>query len=154
MEEKVIRTLNVYYYGVMVLSLLALTIMYYAFSHGWFQPIDTLSGLGVAIQYIIIIDALVTIPAGLYCFNRLCRPLRSMENKEEQLARYRKYATWRIILVSNAMPLGIVAFYLMGGYRSMLWVAAIAAVAWYFTKPTLGKLEAELAPEEPNQENY
>jgi hypothetical protein len=36
----------------------------------------------------------------------------------------------------------------------MLWVAAIAAVAWYFTKPTLGKMEQEMQPEDPNMPTY
>ena len=52
------------------------------------------------------------------------------------------------------MPLGIFAYYWMGCYQSMLWVAAIAAVAWYFTKPTLGKLEQEMKPEDPNIPTY
>ena len=52
------------------------------------------------------------------------------------------------------MPLGIFAFYWLGGYRSMLWVAAIAAIAWYFTKPTIGKLEQEMSPKDENQETY
>lgn len=154
MEEKVIKTLNWYYYGVMVLSLIALTIMYYAFSHGLYLPIDKMSALGQAIQYVIIIDALLTIPGGLYGFKRLCDPLRGMENKEEQALRYRKYAALRILVVSNSMPLGIIAFYLLGGYKSMLWIAAIAAIAWYFTKPTLRKMELELEKKDTDEETY
>jgi hypothetical protein len=52
------------------------------------------------------------------------------------------------------MPLGIVAFYWLGAYKSMLWVAAIAAIAWYFAKPSEGKMEAELTPKQHNEENY
>lgn len=148
MEQKVIRYLNWFYYGMMVLSLIVLTIMYFSFSRRLFLPLDRFSTLGIVLQYIVIFDALITIPGGLYAFKKLCEKLQPMEDKEEQLRRYRKYAAWRIVLVSNAMPLGIVAFYLFGAYSSMLWVAAVAAIAWYFTKPTLRKLEMELEPKD------
>lgn len=143
--EKIVKTLNWYYYGIMVVSLLALTVMYYAFSHGLYEPLDCQSQLGVMIQYIIIFDALITIPGGLYLIKW---------RKPDTLEKYRTLAIVRILSVSNAMPLGIIAFYWMGGYRSMLWVAAIAAIAWYFTKPTLGKIEKEMKPEDPNMPTY
>ncbi|MBO6306093.1 MAG: hypothetical protein J6M55_01165 [Paludibacteraceae bacterium] len=145
MEEQIIRKLNLYYYGVMILSLIALTAMYYAFSHGLYEPLDRFSQLGMAVQYIVIFDALITIPLGLYLVKW---------RKPEKPEQYGKIAAWRILLVSNAMPLGIIAFYWMGGYRSMLWVAAVAAVAWYFTKPTLAKMEQEMKPADPNEETY
>ena len=143
--EQIVRKLNWFYYGEMILSLIALTVMYYAFSKGLYQPLDQLSRTGVILQYIIIFDALITIPLGLYLV-KLFKP----ETEEK----YFKLAAARIVLVSNSMPLGIVAFYIFGGYRSMLWVAAIAAIAWYFTKPTIGKMEQEMKPEDPNEEKY
>lgn len=145
MEEKIIRQLNGWYYGFMGASLVALTAMYYAFSKGLYMPLDRMSQMGVIVQYVIIFDALITIPLGLYLI-KLFKP--------QTLERYRSLATWRIILVSNSMPLGIIAFYWMGGYRSMLWVAAIAAIAWYFTKPTLGKMEQEMNQSTNNEETY
>jgi hypothetical protein len=36
----------------------------------------------------------------------------------------------------------------MGAYKSMLWVAAIGAIGWYFTKPTERKMQLELSPSE------
>lgn len=145
MEEKIIKQLNGWYYGFMGASLVALTAMYYAFSKGLYMPLDRMSQMGVIVQYVIIFDALITIPLGLYLI-KLFKP--------QTLERYRSFATWRIILVSNSMPLGIIAFYWMGGYRSMLWVAAIAAIAWYFTKPTLGKLDQEMNQSTNNEETY
>jgi hypothetical protein len=52
------------------------------------------------------------------------------------------------------MILGIAAFYLMGAYQSMLWITAVSAIGWYFTKPSEAKLQAELLPKDSNQENY
>ncbi len=154
MEQKIIRTLNVYYYGMMVLTLLSGTLAYFLIMKEYVQAIDSLSALGQAIQYIVIIDALITIPLGLYFCKKQCAKLITFENKEEQLLGYKKAATVRILLVSNTMVFAIAAFYLMGAYQSMLWVAAVSAIGWYFSKPSLRKMELELQPKDPNQENY
>lgn len=154
MEQKIIRTLNVYYYGIMALTLLAGTLAYFLIMKEYVQAIDSLSTLGQAIQYIVIFDALLTIPLGLYLCKKQCSKLAELADSSEQLKGYQKAATVRILLVSNAMVLGIVAFYLMGGYQSMLWVAAVAAIGWYFTKPSQRKMELELQPKDPNQEQY
>ena len=143
--EQTVRKLNWIYYSQMVIALIVLTAMYFAFSKELYEPLDPQSSMGIGVQYFIIIDALISIPLGLYLI-KLFKP--ATEN------RYFKLAGARILLASNAMPLGIAAFYWMGGYRSMLWVAAIAAIAWYFTKPTVGKAESEMAPEDPNEEKY
>lgn len=143
--EQVVRKLNWIYYGQMVIALIVLTAMYYAFSKGLYEPLDRMSRTGMTLQYIIIIDALITIPLGLYLIKWL---------KPQTEKHYFKWAGTRILLVSNSMPLGIFAYYAMGCYQSMLWVAAISAVAWYFTKPTLGKMEQEMKFGDKNEETY
>jgi hypothetical protein len=117
-------------------------------------PIDSLSSLGQVIQYLVIFDALITIPLGLFICKKQCTKLSSIENEEEKLVGYNKSARMRILLVSNTMVFAIAAFYLMGAYQSMLWVAAVSAIGWYFSKPSLRKMELELQPKDPNQENY
>lgn len=154
MEQKIIRTLNVYYYGIMVLTLLAGTLAYFLIMKDYVQPIDSLSTLGQGIQYVVIFDALVTIPLGLYLCKKQCTKLSVLDNEEEKLQGYKKAASLRILLVSNTMVFAIAAFYLMGAYQSMLWVAAVSAIGWYFTKPSERKMELELQPKDPNQEQY
>ena len=154
MEQKIIRTLNLYYYGIMALTLLAGTLAYFLITKDYVQPIDSLSALGQAIQYIVIFDALVTIPLGLYLCKKQCTKLSMLDNDEEKLQGYKKAASLRILLVSNTMVFAIAAFYLMGAYQSMLWVAAVSAIGWYFTKPSERKMELELQPNDPNQEQY
>ena len=154
MEQKITRTLNVYYYGMMALTLLAGTLAYFLIMKDYVQPIDSLSVLGQTIQYIVIFDALITIPLGLYLCKKQCTKLSTLDNHEVKLLGYQKAATLRILLVSNTMVFAIAAFYLMGAYQSMLWVAAVAAIGWYFTKPSERKMELELQPKDPNQENY
>lgn len=154
MEQKIIRILNVYYYGIMALTLLAGTLAYFLIMKDYVQPIDSLSTLGQAIQYIVIFDALITIPLGLYLCKKQCTKLSTLDNHEEQLLGYKKAASLRILLVGNTMVFAIAAFYLMGAYQSMLWVAAVAAIGWYFSKPSERKMELELQPKDPNQEQY
>ena len=154
MEQKIIRTLNVYYYGIMVLTLLAGTLAYFLIMKDYVQPIDSLSTLGQAIQYVVIFDALVTIPLGLYLCKKQCTKLSTLDNEEEKLQGYKKAASLRILLVGNTMVFAIAAFYLMGAYQSMLWVAAVSAIGWYFTKPSERKMELELQPKDPTQEQY
>ena len=154
MEQKIIRTLNVYYYGIMALTLLAGTLAYFLIMKDYVQPIDSLSVLGQTIQYIVIFDALITIPLGLYLCKKQCTKLSQLDNEEEKKQGYKKAASLRIVLVSNTMVFAIAAFYLMGAYQSMLWVAAVSAIGWYFTKPSERKMELELQPKDPTQEQY
>lgn len=154
MKQKSIRTLNAYYYAMMVLTLLSGTLSYFLIVKGYVLPIDSLSTLGQVIQYLVIFDALITIPLGLFICKKQCTKLSTIENEEEKLLGYKKAAIMRIVLVSNTMVFAIAAFYLMGAYQSMLWVAAVSAIGWYFSKPSLRKMELELQPKDPNQENY
>ena len=50
--------------------------------------------------------------------------------------------------------MNIAFFYLLGTHRPMMWLAGMSAIAWYFTKPTLAKMEQEMKPEDPNEEKY
>ncbi len=154
MEQKIIRTLNLYYYGIMVLTLLAGTLAYFLIMKEYVVPINSLSPLGQTIQHIVIFDALLTIPLGLYLCKKQCHKLSVLENEEEKLIGYKHAAALRIILVSNTMVVAIAAFYLMGAYQSMLWVAAVSAIGWYFTKPSERKMQLELQPKDPTQEQY
>ena len=154
MEQKVIRTLNVYYYAMMALTLVSGALAYFAIMKDYVQPIDPLSKLGHILQYVVIFDALLTIPAGLYWCKRQCKQLSQLENEDEKMLGYKSAAMWRIVLVSNTMIWGIAAFYLMGAYQSMLWVTGVSAIGWYFTKPSERKMQLELQPQDPNQETY
>ena len=154
MEQKIIRTLYVYYYAAMILTLLSGTVAYFLIMKEYVRPIDSLSTFGQILQYIVIFDALITIPLGLYLCKKQCSKLSVLEDEQEKLLGYEKAAKLRIVLVSNTMVFAIAAFYLMGAYQSMLWVAAVSAIGWHFSKPSLRKMELELQPKDPNLENY
>ena len=144
-ENQVIRTLNWYYYGVMVFTLIILGVMYYLTSQPDFEPVNPMESLGMILQYAAIGMTLVAIPLGLYLVKW---------RKPTTLEKYQEVATGRILTVGLTMPMNIAFFYLLGTYRPMMWLAAISAIAWFFTKPTLGKLEQEMTSEDPNEEKY
>ena len=154
MEKNIIKSLNLYYYGVLILTLLSGSLAYFLIMKDLVLPIDPMTTLGQVLQYIVIFDALLTIPAGLYLCKRQCAKLTQLSDENAKYNGYKKAATWRILLVSNTMVFGIAAFYLMGAYQSMLWITAVSAIGWYFTKPSEAKLQAELQPKDPNQEQY
>ena len=154
MEKNIIKSLNLYYYGVLILTLLSGSIAYFLIMKDHVVPIDPMTTLGQVLQYIVIFDALLTIPAGLYLCKRQCAKLAQLSDENAKYNGYKKAATWRILLVSNTMIWGIAAFYLMGAYQSMLWVTAVSAIGWYFTKPSERKMQLELQPQQPDQENY
>jgi len=145
MEEKIIRELNWYYYGVMVFTLVILGVMYYLATRPDFEPVNTMDSLGLILQYVAMGMTLVTIPFGLYIVKWF---------KPDTLEKYRELAIGRILVIGFTMPMNIAFFYLLGGYKPLMWLAGMSAIAWYFTKPTIGKLEAEMKPEDPNEEKY
>ena len=154
MEKNIIKSLNLYYYGVLILTLLSGSLAYFLIMKDLVLPIDPMTTLGQVLQYIVIFDALLTIPAGLYLCKRQCAKLAQLSDENAKFNGYKKAATWRILLVSNTMIWGIAAFYLMGAYQSMLWVTAVSAIGWYFTKPSERKMQLELQPQQPDQETY
>lgn len=145
MEEKIIKTLNWYYYGVMVFTLIILGVMYYLASRPDFVPIDPQGQTGMILQYAAIGMTLLALPLGLYLVKW---------RKPDTLEKYKGLAAQRILIVGLTMPVNIAIFYLLGTYKPIMWLAAMSAIAWYFTKPTLGKMEQEMKPKDPNEEDY
>ena len=143
--EQTVKKLNWYYYGVMVLTLIILGVMYYLTSKPDFEPINPLESVGVILQYAAIGVTLVAVPFGLYTV-KLFKP--------QTLDKYEEVAKARILTVGLTMPMNIAFYYLLGTYQSMLWLAGISAIAWYFTKPTLGKVEEEMDQSTNNEETY
>ena len=51
--DKVVRHLNWYYYGMMVITLVAMSAMYYVWKNQLYTPIDRTSTLGMVVQYFV-----------------------------------------------------------------------------------------------------
>lgn len=148
MEKQVVRNLNWYYYGIMALTVCMAVVAYLLIVRDVVAPINPQSPLGAGIQYAIIFDVLATLPFGLWWHKKKCTKIALVEDDAARYEAYRRSAVWRILLVGNTMVFAFPAYYFFGGYMSMLWVAAISAIGWYFTKPTERKMYFELHPQE------
>lgn len=147
MEEKLSKKLTWFYYGCYVLACLVATAMWYMVSRGYMQPIPPQSAQGNVIQYIAIIYTIVSVPGGLYAFKLICNKIKRLESSEKY-ATYYKWAVVRICVIGIGITLDVAAFYLLSGYKSMLWCGAISAVGLFFCKPMPRKIELELTDEE------
>ena len=146
-KKTVIKRLNIYYYGVFFLLVVLATVTYLLITREILPVIDPLSRWGKVIQSAVIFDVLTTVPLGLWWHKRQCKQIAKIEDEKARLTAYYRCAAIRICLVSNTMLFAVPAFYILGAYMSMIWVAAISAIGWYFTKPTEKKMYFELNPD-------
>lgn len=105
---------------------------------------------GMIVQYAVIIYTLASIPGVLYWFKRSCAKIAKIEDEDLKYDTYFSYATIRMGVIAFAMVLGLLAYMLLGAYNPMIWLTAIAAIAFVFTKPTAAKAEEELRPQDEN----
>ena len=151
---------NVYYYVVYV-AIIAfyagiwylnnITIAETGEPYKMFDPNET---IGMILQYGAIVYTLAAIPGALYWMKRSCAKIAKIEDEELKYDIYYTYAQQRMGFVALTMFLGLAAYMLLGAYNPMLWLAAIGAIAFVFTKPTAAKTEAELRPQDENMPTY
>ena len=121
---------------------------------GIFAMFDPNDQLGMIMQYVAIIYTLCSIPGALFWFKRKCRQLSKIEDDEEKYSQYYQWARMRSSLIAAGLALSSALFVFMDFYTPMLWLAGINAIAFVFTKPTPGKAEAELRPQDENMPTY
>lgn len=145
MEKKINTILNCCYYTFYALIMIAACAMYKLVSDGKIEVLPPLSSLGQAVQYTVIFYVIISVAGGLFVFKYLLgRTKKPTDERQTLLIKYRNLAIVRICLIGVGAVLGIIAFYWMGGYTSMLWLAGISVIGLYFTKSTLGRMEQEL----------
>lgn len=110
-----------------------------------FEPNST---TGMYLQYGIILYTLAAIPGALYWFKRKCATIAKIEDEAERYDTYYTYACMRVGIIAMALPLSLFGYMALGAYKPMLWMAAIAAIAFVFTKPSAAKTEEELRPQD------
>ena len=146
------KELNLFYYMVYALVIILFGYVWYmnytAVQSGEGSPFavfDPQSTTGLAIQYGAILYTLCAIPGALYWFKRQCKKLSEMEDDELKYEQYFRYAFVRGGLIALAMIVSLFAYVFLGSYQPMIWLAAIAAVAFVFCKPNPRKTEEELS---------
>lgn len=149
MEEKLSKRLMWFYYVCYALAVLAATLMWFLVTKEKISALSPQSAVGNVVQYIVIAYTLISVPGGLYAFKRKCNRIKRMDDTVKY-AVYYKWAVARICVIGVGITFGVVAFYLLLGYQSMLWCAAISAIGLFFCKPVPRKIQLELTDDELN----
>ncbi len=143
------KKLTLLYYGFMCLAVIIIGVGYFLITKNMFEPLNPLDSNAQIIQYIAIFAVLIGVPFALWYPKYMCKKkLSALEDKEKQKEEYLKLAEMRILVVGLCLVLSAFAYIVLGCYKSMIWLTAICAIAWYFTKPTERKMELELSPED------
>ena len=148
MNTSIIRTLQTAYYCMIVFALLIATLFIYLNKKAMLESLLPASIEGQIIQSFVILYAIISIAGGLYWFKWRCNKIKKIEDEKVKLSLYKRDALIRIIVIGVGMWFGIIAFYILGGYTSMIWCAAISAIGLIFCKPNETRIRLELLPDE------
>lgn len=111
--------------------------------------IDPLSENGVALNTLLLFFIIGSIPLSLAIFNRQTKKWALLEDKNLRISSYKNAGIIRILIIGFSLVLGIAFYYIMNS-QSMLFSAAMAAVALIFCIPTKAKISTELDLEDIN----
>ena len=139
--KQTLRQLQIAYYSVYIAAIAAAFSGFYILKSGFI--IDPLSQTGVAINTLLIIFIIGSVPLSLGYFNKLTKKWALLEDVNERLDKYRKAGTTRIAIIGLGLVLGVLFFYIMNS-QSMIFCAGIAAIALFFCKPNETKISTEL----------
>jgi len=144
--ERIVKKINLAYYLIYTLTILS-TIIGYIVTQSRETAVDVKSPLSITLSSIVILYIIISIPAALYLFHKSTKKWIEIEDNFQKLERYTTGATWRIIIVGFGLVLSVVVFYIIRT-ESMIFCAAITAVALLFCKPTENKMKSELKLDE------
>lgn len=141
--KKTTNRLLLIYYCIYVIAI-AIAVAGYYFISRQAPMVAEMGTTGVTISSIYIIFLIASVPLSLKLFNIKVKKLSQTEiSPEEKLKKYFSFSMVRLAVIGLGLLLGIVLFYLLNS-RSMIFCAAIAAIALVFCKPTEVKMANEL----------
>ncbi|MBP1664380.1 MAG: hypothetical protein H6Q19_1520 [Bacteroidetes bacterium] len=150
--ERIIKNINlVYYLLYMTTVVVAVIIFFLTFSNAQTAHIDEKSQTGVIISSVYILYLLISIPYALWSFHKKTKKWQQIKDEYVKLVEYEKGSKIRLWIIGAGLIAGIVLVYLMRS-KSMIFCAAIAAIALYFTKPTVNKMISELKLDENKED--
>ena len=138
------KSITVSYYVIYLLTILAVVAIFFmTYANVNIERIDALSPLGVKISTVYLIYLLTSIPLALYLFHIYTQKLRKETNEFIQFQKYKKASNIRLWVVGIGLVVGVLLVYLLRS-QSMIFTAAMAAIALYFCKPSGIKMIREL----------
>ena len=139
------KKINLVYYCLYVLYVVLVAVFGFLYKPAEHNLVlDPLSQTGQIVSYIVIFYILISVPGALWLFKKKMKSVSEMENLILREKTYLRYALLRVSVIGVGALLAIPAFYLLGGYKTMLWCAGIAIIAQYFCKPTDRKIYLEM----------
>ncbi len=150
--ERTIKNINLVYYMLyMTTVVVAVIIFFLTFSNAQTTHIDEKSQTGIIISSVYILYLLISIPYALWSFHKKTKKWQLIKDEYVKLMEYEKGSKIRLWIIGAGLIAGIVLVYFMRS-KSMIFCAAIAAIALYFTKPTLNKMISELKLDEDRED--
>ncbi|HNX89643.1 MAG TPA: hypothetical protein PKH58_11205 [Paludibacteraceae bacterium] len=150
--ERTIKNINLVYYMLyMTTVVVAVIIFFLTFSNAQTTHIDEKSQTGIIISSVYILYLLISIPYALWSFHKKTKKWQQIKDQYVKLVEYEKGSKLRLWIIGAGLIAGIVLVYFMRS-KSMIFCAAIAAIALYFTKPTLNKMISELKLDEDRED--
>ena len=138
------KSITVTYYIIYLLTIIAvIAIFFMTYTNVDVNRIDALSSLGIKISTIYMFYLLASIPSALYLFHLYTLKLRKETNEFLQFQKYKKASNIRLWVVGTGLIVGVILVYVLRS-QSMIFTAAIAAIALYFSKPSGVKMIREL----------
>jgi hypothetical protein len=148
MIEKVLKKTTLVYYLFYLAALVVAVGGFQLYRSG--IRIDPNSEAGIAINSVLIIFIIGSIPITLSIFHKKTKGWAELSSLKEKLARYQKASILRITVIGTGFLLGVFFFFLMNS-QSMIFSAGIAAIGLFFCKPAEVKIISELKIEDPEQ---
>ena len=143
--KKVLKNIQLAYYAVYVAAIAA-AVSGYALMNANLR-IDAQSEAGIALNSVLIVLIIGSVPLSLWLFNRNTKKWAKLADVHEKLAKYQKGSIIRLLVLGVGLVLGVVFYYVLG-LQSMIFSAGISAIGVFFCKPAEVNVVAELELEE------
>lgn len=140
--KKSINKLTLVYYCIYVLAVLVAVGGYYLIQQNGIA-VEEKPETETLVTSIYILYLVISIPLALKLFNVQVKKLAVFEDQSMKIKRYMNYSLWRLIVIGVSLLVGIALFYWLNS-RSMMFGAAVAAIALVFCKPNVVKMVTDL----------
>lgn len=148
-----VKNINLTYYTIYLMAIVAVTVIFVMHFAGTVSPVIVEnSDVGRTVSSIYLIYLLGSIPFSLYGFTKRAKKWQQLSDDTSMFAAYTKGAKIRIWVIGVALVVGVILVKVLNS-KSMVFSAAIAAVALYFCKPTPRKIIKDLNLEERENRN-